>query len=71
MHETIDYRLIDFGDSKHAETYLELDFVWGEISCAQQEMSEALTKVYAVIKPALTLLGLKYSSVLKKQAKLD
>jgi len=34
VHETIDYRLIDFGDSKHAETYLELDFVWGEISCA-------------------------------------
>lgn len=34
-------------------------------------MSEAISKVYAVIRPALTLLGLKFSSVATKQAKLD
>jgi hypothetical protein len=71
VHERIDYRLIDFNQSRHAETFLELDFVWGEVSCAGDQMSEAIAKVYAVIKPALTLLGLRYSSVPKKQAQLD
>ena len=71
VHEEINYRLVDFAESRHADTFLELDFVWGEVSCAGDQMSEALTNVYAAIKPALTLLGLRYSAVPKKQALLN
>ena len=34
VRKQINYCVIDFADKKHYETFLEMDFVWGEISCA-------------------------------------
>lgn len=35
VYKKIDYSTIDFAEKKHYETFLEMDFVWGEVSCAE------------------------------------
>jgi hypothetical protein len=67
----IDYSHIDFGHSKHRESFLDLDFIWGEVSCSDSPMSDQQAKIYTILKPALTLLGLRHSSVHAKQLQLE
>ena len=67
----INYNVIDFGDAKHKETFLELDFVQMEIFTQQKDHSEEVFRIYGYIKPVLMLLGLKYSSDPSKQEQLD
>jgi hypothetical protein len=71
IQDFIDYSKIDFANEKHRETFLELDFVWEEISCSGKDSSPELHQIYGFIQPAMMILALKYSSDPKQQERLD
>ena len=49
IQDFIDYSKIDFANEKHRETFLELDFVWEEISCSGKDSSPELHQIYGFI----------------------
>lgn len=62
IEDFIDYSKIDFANEKHRETFLELDFIWEEISCSGKDSFPELHQIYGCIQPAMMILALRYSS---------